>query len=290
MKAACLIFAAITVVLGISGCSGLSAVNWLTPNAPTVAEKLEFVPDSDLRLDIYGPVDPQPSDDGPPPVVVFLHGGGWQDGTRASYKFVASGLTDRGFMVVIPDMRMFPAVTFPTFVEDAAAAISWTFANISRFGGDPRRVFVLGHSSGAHVAALLNYDERYLALHEPQQRLCGMIGLAGPYDFLPLVSPTLKKVFPDDLRYQSQPINFVDGTEAPALLLHGMQDRTVKPRNSAALNEQVASAGGNSRFILYDDSKHAALVLALSSSLDFLAPVLADLSQFIESSTCPPEE
>ena len=277
---------ALSVALGITGCSGLKVVNWVTPNAPRAATAVKFAA-PDLRLDVYTPDHSQVQHEEPRPVVIFLYGGGWQDGTRSRYKFVASGLTDRGFVVMIPDMRKYPSVSFPAFVEDAAAAVGWAFDNIERFGGDPERVFVLGHSSGAHVAALLNYDERYLAAHYPRQ-LCGMVGLAGPYDFLPLVSPTFKQVFPAELRADSQPVNFVDGTEAPALLIHGLRDQTVKPRNSAALNEKIAQAGGESRFILYDDTKHAALVLGLSSSFDFLVPVLADLSQFIDSRSCRP--
>jgi len=275
--------------LSVSGCSGLGAVNLVTPDANLVAEGVAYTRHDDLRLDVYTPREDADSQRELKPVVVFLYGGGWQAGSRQQYKFVASGLTRMGFLVVVADMRKYPHVTFPAFVSDAAAAVEWTQKNIAEFGGSPQRIFLLGHSSGAHVAALLNYDERYLAQSGAPSPICGLIGLAGPYDFLPLVSPTLKNVFPPELRADSQPVNFVDGTEPPALLIHGLQDQTVKPRHSAALEQRVRAAGGSAELRIYDDEQHVTLVLALSSTLDFLAPVLADVSEFINAHTCAPE-
>ena len=152
------------------------------------------------------------------PVVVFLHGGGWVSGSKSQYRFVAEALTSRGYLVIVPAYRLYPATRFPGFVEDAALAIAWTRAHAEEFGGDARRIFVMGHSAGAHIGALLNYDERYLqAVGGDRSWLSGFIGLSGPYDFLPLTDPILQQVFAPETQYpQSQPVNFVDGNESPA--------------------------------------------------------------------------
>jgi len=270
----------------LAGCSGLGAVNLATPNAPAVAQGVNYSPRNDQQLDVYRP-DSEALQSRSLPTVVFLYGGGWRSGTREKYKFVASGLTRLGYMVVIPDMRKHPEVGFPDFANDAADAVLWTFRNIGRLGGDPQRVFLMGHSSGAHTAALIQFDERYLqSADDGPGRLCGMVGLAGPYDFLPLVSPELQDIFPAPLRVDSQPVNFVSGDAPPALLIHGLHDQTVKPRNSAALHERIVAAGGESQLRIYDDAKHAALVLALSSTFSFLVPVLDDVQDFITAQSC----
>lgn len=189
-------------------------------------------------------------------------------------------------MVVIPDYRLFPEVQFPEFVNDSAAALRWTFDNIGQYGGDPSNVFVMGHSAGGEIAALLHYDESYLQRAGTQQRPCGFIGLSGPYDFLPLVGGPLEEIFPLATRASSQPVNFVTGNEGPALLIHGYLDNTVKPRNSAKLAELVAAAGGKAQLIIVPERQHASIVLALARPLSWLAPVADDVNSFIRTNAC----
>lgn len=88
---------------------------------------------------------------------------------------------------MIPDYRLYPETTYPGFMDDAAAAVVWARAHAAEFGADPQRIFLMGHSAGAHIAMLLTTDRHYLAQHgvDPHA-LAGAIGLAGPYDFLPL--------------------------------------------------------------------------------------------------------
>ncbi|NND54522.1 MAG: alpha/beta hydrolase [Gammaproteobacteria bacterium] len=270
----------------LGGCSALDAINVATPNADVIARDVEYSSNNDQRLDVYGPKNATLTADRAP-VIVFLHGGGWRSGSRREYRFVASGLAKNGYLVVVPDMRKHPEVRFPDFVNDAADAVNWSLRNAERFGGDPERLFLMGHSSGAHIAALLHYDARYLQRADgtPNQA-CGFIGLAGPYDFLPLVSPRLQDMFPEELRDDSQPVNFVTGAEPPALLIHGLKDKTVKPRNSAELQKRIEAAGGSADLLIYENNRHASLVLALSPSMKFLAPVLDDVQEFIDAQSC----
>lgn len=180
------------------------------------------------------------------PVVVFFYGGSWDSGNRGSYKFIGEAMTSQGFITIIPDYRVYPEVLFPGFMEDPAKAAKWVKEHAAEFGGDPDRIFLAGHSAGAHIAAMLALDTEFLAEQNSKPKdFAGMIGLAGPYDFLPLKSNRLKTIFgPEDQRAKSQPINFVTGNNPPMLLMVGTKDGTVWPRNTYNLAAKIKAAGG----------------------------------------------
>lgn len=207
------------------------------------AEGVVYDPPRGLALDIYRPAATPGA--APAPVLVFFYGGSWQNGRREDYRFVGEAFAARGVVAVIPDYRRWPDAGFPAFVEDGARAAAWARANAARLGGDPDRVFLGGHSAGAHIAAMLATDARFLAAEGLAPRdFAGLLGLAGPYDFLPLEDPTLEAIFgPEAGREASQPVAFVDGDEPPALLLHGERDALVEPRNTASLAAAWRAAG-----------------------------------------------
>jgi acetyl esterase/lipase len=213
-------------------------------------------------LDVY-----QPTIHGPSPVIVFFYGGGWEEGERGDYFFVGSALAARGFTVVIPDYRVFPEVRFPDFIDDAAEAM----------------LIVMGHSAGAHIAAMLAFDRKRLAKVGlvASRDLSAMIGLAGPYDFLPLNSTTLKEIFgPHQGLAATQPINFVGRDAPPTFLATGRRDRHVDPGNTVRMAESIRRVGGEAEIKLYDYIDHRVLIGALARPLRFLAPVLDDIVSF----------
>jgi acetyl esterase/lipase len=215
---------------------------------------------------------------------VFFYGGSWQKGDRGNYLFVAQALTSRGYVAVLPDYRTYPETAFPGFVNDAAAAVRWTRDNAHEFGGDPARVFVMGHSAGAHLAALIATDPRYLASQSMSKAdLRGVIGLAGPYDFLPIKDPTLLDVFPAATRTESQPINFVTGHEPPMFLAAGTDDTVVDPGNTDRLAAMLRKHGDSVEVKHYDGFGHIRIVSALALPLRGSSTVLADVSAFIDS-------
>src|SRR5688572_13287832 len=116
-----------------------------------------------LRLDVYRPVQ---VDNENRPLVVFFHGGGWMTGGKAQYLFVAEALLSRGYVVVVPEYRLYPAAKFPGFVEDAADAVAWAHRHAREQGANESRVFVMGHSAGAHIGAMVTFDERFLSAVE----------------------------------------------------------------------------------------------------------------------------
>ena len=89
------------------------------------------------------------------PVIVFFYGGSWSSGTKDGYGFAGRALAAQGFVVAVPDYRLVPAVRFPAFLEDGAAAVRWVRAHAADFGGDGERIVLAGHSAGAYNAAML---------------------------------------------------------------------------------------------------------------------------------------
>lgn len=268
----------LSVCIFLIGCSALAVVDVLTPaDGYTVESGIAYGPDPRQELDVYRP-DPPVSD---APVVVFFYGGGWQSGERARYRFVARALTNRGMIVVVPDYRVYPQVRFPAFVEDGAAAVAWSAANLTPSGEEP--LLLMGHSAGAHIAAMLVTDKGYLRAQgvDPEQ-LSGFIGLSGPYDFLPLGPGYLRILFGPEARYpESQPVNFVSGDEPPTLLIHGASDTTVLPRNSIRFAQRLRERGAQVDLKLYPDVGHGPVVGALAPSFRDLAPTLDDVDAFV---------
>ena len=238
-------------------------------------------------LDAYAPTAPREG----APIVVFFYGGSWNSGAKEAYRFIGAALALRGLAAVIPDYRVYPDVRFPAFLEDGAAVVRWAKDNAARLHGDPRRIIVMGHSAGAYIAAMLAFDRHFLnAVGVTQEDLCGVIGLAGPYSFL-LHSDLLRGVFgsaPDQTA--TQPINFVDRNAPPAFLATGTEDETVRPKNTFDLAERIHSAGGQATVVIYSHITHRQLIGAFSPALRFLAPVLDDVTAFVErvSTRCSP--
>ncbi len=198
------------------------------------------------KLDVYVPKKTANVVTKPLPVVVFFYGGSWDSGERGNYKFIGEAMTSQGFVAIVPDYRVYPEVLFPGFMEDPARVAKWAKEHAAEFGGDPARIFLTGHSAGAHIAAMLVLNDEFLRVQQLKPTdFAGMIGLAGPYDFLPLTSDRLKTIFgPEEQRAKSQPINYVTGNNPPMLLLVGTKDNTVWPKNTYNLAAKIRAKSG----------------------------------------------
>lgn len=275
--------------LGLAACSPVNLLNSIVPKTGyEVKANLAYGDAPRQRLDIYRPTRVAAEPSKPlQPVVLFYYGGSWDSGNKNDYLFVAEAFASKGYVVVIPDYRVYPAVRFPAFMQDPARAMQWVKTHIAQYGGDPDQIFVIGHSAGAHITMLLNLDPRYLAqvgLNAHQFR--GFIGLAGPYDFLPLQSDRLKAIFGDaQQQYASQPIHFVNGDNAPTLLLVGLKDGTVWPRNSFHLAAAIQAKHGPVTLIRYPDYGHIDMVAKLAAPLRGNSHLLEDIVQFMQAQT-----
>lgn len=264
----------------LSACSPLRLLNVVVPSGDyqRIAD-ISYGSTARQKLDIYKPNTTTRA----APVVIFFYGGSWQNGSKDDYRFVAEALTSRGYVVAIADYRVYPEVRYPAFLEDSAAVAKWTLDHVREYGGDTGRLYLMGHSAGAYNAAMLLFDRRYLKQQGmTPDNFRGFIGLAGPYDFLPLTSPNVKAVFSTaaDLN-TTQPINYVRGGEPPVLLLTANKDSTVDPDNSTRLADRIRKYGGKATEIRYDGLDHARVLLVLAAPFRGWAPVLQDIADFI---------
>ena len=266
----------------LSGCSSLSfaVVNLPTHFAEVRRDTdLAFGPEARQRLDVYRPPASSP---GSHPVIVFCYGGTWTSGSREHYRFVGTTLAKHGYVVVIPDYRLYPAVRFPAFVEDFALAVAWTQRHIDQYGGDSHRIVLMGHSAGAQMAALVALDPQYLvkAGADPT-RIAGLIGLSGPYELTPN-STVLNTIFAAPYGPQDwQPIRHVSPRAPPTLLIHGSHDRIVWLSNSQHMASALRAAGASVQLHVYPGRGHATTVGALSWVLRARAPTLQDIDAFM---------
>lgn len=272
-----------------SACSPIKVLNSLVPeNGYELVSAVEYGTNARQKLDIYLP---KAADESTKlesaalkKVIIFYYGGNWDSGERADYKFAAEALVGHGYIVVIPDYRVYPEVLFPGFMADPVNAAKWVKTNIKKYNGDANKVFLAGHSAGAHIAVMMAINPEYLAQASLKSiDFAGVIGLAGPYDFLPLKSDRLKIIFgPEAEQWKSQPINFVDGKNPPIFLAVGMKDGTVWPRNTYNLAKKIKEKTGLVEVHEFASYGHVDMVAKLAKPLRGNGELLKSVINFID--------
>ncbi|TAJ31500.1 MAG: alpha/beta hydrolase [Reyranella sp.] len=263
-------------VLGLlGGCSPAALLNTtVSRQGYTLQPDIPYGSDPRQKLDVYLAEAPRP--DGRS--VVFFYGGSWDSGSKSDYLFVGQALASHGVTTIIPDYRVYPEVLYPTFLEDCAHATRWAANKVGT-----SKLFVTGHSAGAYNAMMLVANTPYLAaVGVDRATLAGGVGIAGPYDFLPLTSRRLIEIFGGADRRETMPVSYARAPLPPILLLHGTADTTVRPFNSERLAATWQRAGGKAELKLYPDVDHIDIVGAFSALLRKRAPTLDDTLTFID--------
>ena len=273
----------LAAVFLLAGCKAQDAVNFMVPTGHLeITRDQAYGANPRQELDVYRPV--KAARGRSLPLIVFFYGGGWSMGERQDYLFVAEALARRGFVVAIPDYRLYPEVRFPAFVDDGAAAIKWLHTNADRFGIDTSRIFLAGHSAGAHTMALLAIDPRYLQAHGlPPETIRAAAGISGPYWFRTWTLPAYAPIFQGAPREETRPINFVSPGDPPMLLLHGLADETVKPTNTRRFADKLREAGVPVEVGLYPDVDHVKIIAAVATPLPIGPPVADRVAAFLHA-------
>ncbi|QCB47922.1 alpha/beta hydrolase [Hydrogenophaga sp. PAMC20947] len=277
--------AAIGLLPLLQACSPLGLINALVPNGShTLIESLPYGLQERQRMDVYLP---KPAVQGAP-MAVFFYGGSWNSGERADYKFVGEALAAQGIVTVVADYRLSPEVRYPVFLQDSAEAVKRALDSVGAWGVSPQRVFLMGHSAGAYNAAMLALDARWLQeAGASREQIAGWIGLAGPYDFLPIRAPDVQEAFAwPDTPLDSQPLFHARRPDAAApprvLLIAARKDNLVNPeRNTLGLAQALSERGQTVRVELFDGVSHTTLMGAMAAPLRGLAPVLDTVRQFL---------
>ncbi|MDE8602475.1 alpha/beta hydrolase [Marinomonas sp. RSW2] len=261
--------------------AGLEVANW--PNAFSDTKTIkDIVYGSEpwQKLDVYVPAHASTE---PLPVVVFFYGGSWKDGSKDMYPFVGEIFAKEGYITVIADYSKYPQVKFPTFVEDGAKAVAWTYRHITEYHGNPDKLFVAGHSAGAHIGALVTADKHYLqAEGETPSIIKAFAGLSGPYDFVPYEEDYIDMFGPPENYPNMQVSTFIDGKEPPMLLLWGAEDAIVGKSNMDKLIAKIEAEQGVVESHVYAGVDHVGMLSGFIWFFKSKAPIIDDITDFFQ--------
>lgn len=181
-------------------------------------------------LDIY-----MPYGGGKYPVIFFVHGGAWSSGERKEYKNFGCFYARNGYVTILIDHRLSPDVSHPEHIKDVAKAFAWVKNNIKIFHGDDSEIYVCGHSSGAHLAALLTTNQKYLNEEGfDNSEIVSTIVISGIYNLgINVIVAGLGTIFPSSKdREDASPINFVENKNPPFLVIYA-ENEIISLRNES---------------------------------------------------------
>nr|WP_240193325.1 alpha/beta hydrolase [Desulfobulbus alkaliphilus] len=234
------------------------------------------------QLDLYLPE----QDRTEAPTLVFFYGGSWARGSKDNYRFVGQAFAEAGYPIAIPNYRVYPEHLFPDFIVDGADALAW----LKQEGFAERGIVLMGHSAGAHIAAMLAYNSTYVeASGLDHAQILALIGYAGPYDAFDLSSRKLQRIFaPAQPLAVSRPINFVDDNSPASLLIHGLRDKTVMAQHSKNLAARLRAHEVVAETRFYRNNGHVAVAASLAKPLRRWTPAYADTLDFLARLTAEP--
>lgn len=295
-----LISTGITTVLAVGGIvlatqqaqalSPLAIVNGITSSGGVGVSKNILYGDEPLQdLDVYYPksltkaMKAESSIIGSYPMVVFVHGGSWENGNKDQYAFVGQSLAQAGYVTAVINYRKAPEHVYPDYVEDAAQAIAWSIDNATSLHADPKRLAVVGHSSGAFNAVAAVANEDFLAPYgiKPTD-IATVIGIAGPYsyDFRKFDSSTAfaADATPDDVMPDRQ----IKGEQPPYLLLTAEKDKIVHVTNTIKMTQALKNAGVSVETGEIEGASHATSIGAMAPPLRWINDVRAQVLAYLD--------
>lgn len=270
--------------------SALAVVNGLTANGSVGVSKDILYGDKPLQdLDIYYPkplaqaMKAESAIDKSYPMVVFVHGGSWESGSKEEYAFVGQSLAQAGYVTAVINYRKAPENVYPDYVKDAAQAIAWSYDNAKSFHADPNRLAVIGHSAGAFNAVAAVANEDFLAPYGMKPKDLGaVIGIAGPYsyDFRQYDSATAfgANATPDEVMPDRQ----IKGEQPPYLLLTAEKDKVVHITNAIKMTEALKAAGVNVETGEIKGASHATSIGAMAPPLRWVNDVRAQVLTYLD--------
>ncbi len=224
------------------------------------------------RLDLF-----VPAADAPPPLVMFVHGGAWTGGSKDLFSRVGATLAERGFACAVINTQLFPFAKPDVMVVDCAHALGYLHRHGEQFGYDGDRLFVMGHSSGAHLCSWLAYDDRKLALAGvPKRALRGAVLLSGVYD-VRCHHMALDGVFGDDLelRRRASTWLYTDKSDCPAYVAWAQRELPGLSLCGQLMRDELVRKGVPVRSERYPGRTHRDYIFQFGTARDLVtAPVV----------------
>lgn len=270
----------LTLGAALTACNPVGTLNRTTSlSGLTVTHNLHYGPDPRNVLDIYAPQGVANK-----AVVLFIHGGSWENGSKDEYVFVGESLARAGYVTAVMSYRLAPQHPYPDYVIDAASALKWLQDNAAQYGGNGQRLYVVGHSAGAFNAVDVVDDGSFLSDAGVQPgTVRGVVGIAGPYDydFRQFPSKTAFPVGGDPA--QIMPSRNIRADAPPNLLLVAGDDKTVDPSNGEKMKAALQAAGVPYTYTVLPGLSHITIVGALSRHLTFLGGTRQAVLDFLNA-------
>lgn len=259
-----------------TSCTPVSFLNGITPSKSYLLEKnVSYGSLGSQVMDIYQARAKKENS----PIIVFIHGGSWDSGSKDIYKFFAEGFTSEGYDVAVPNYRLFPEIIFPDMLHDTAKAVAYLSNLFSN-----RKVVLIGHSAGGYNALMVSMNKHYLK--EQGISVCslisGVVSISSPTGVYELKKEPLVTIFPDRFKYNDAPMAYVDNATPSLLVINGLADKVVDPQNAIILSEKVNKRGGQSVLKLYPDTNHTQAVQVMSRYFDDNISLKSDILNFID--------
>jgi len=236
------------------------------------------------RLDIYTPAHNKPLT-----VLMHIHGGGWTKGDKKRMKTTGMFYASKGILFITPNYRLSPQFMHPNHVEDCAAALAWVFKHVDELGGDKSRIYLSGHSAGAHLAALLGTNGKYLQKYNIMHSdLAGVIALdTASFNLLSndneriVMKRLIKKAFGNNrqtLKEASPFYSIKDKAVYPMFLILNTTDRAAAAKGGKAFADKLMATGNKAQFVLVENHTHREMAQGMYDASD---PVGNAILQFI---------
>jgi acetyl esterase/lipase len=195
-------------------------------------------------------------------VFVFLHGGGFREGDRAQYGYVAKPFAKHGIVTVVASYRLTPEFTYPDQPNDTKQMLEWVFHHIESYGGDPSNIYVGGHSAGAALTADVCVDREWLEERSlPPDLIKGCVPISGSYD---LRSDSRREYIPDPtMRAAASPILNIEESPPPSIVAVGSVEQQLEP--SREFVKRLREKRGHAELLVLEGMEHDEAVAALGS-------------------------
>lgn len=259
---------------GIDWIAFYDRIDSLTAEARTELQHhldISYGKDPKQKLDLY-----LPQSEAAGPVYIFIHGGGFVEGDRAHYGYVARPLATHGIVTVVMSYRLSPA-HYPEQVHDVQAVLGWVYRNISDYGGDASQIYIGGHSAGAILSAFVSVNNAWLgSMSLPEDLVKGYVPISGPYD-LREPGGFVDNYLPNDgNRAEASPVLNIQNHPPQAVVVTGGLEKPYL-ESSTAFVEALRAKGGDAKLLVLEGMAHDATALSAGDEDGQLVRALIDL-------------
>ena len=232
---------------------------------------LSYGEDPKQKLDLY-----LPRNEAAGPVYIFIHGGGFVEGDRVHYGYVAQPLAAHGIVTVVMSYRLSPA-HYPDQVQDVKAVLAWVYRHIKEYGGDPSQIYIGGHSAGAILSAFVSVNSTWLSsMSLPDDLIKGYVPISGPYD-LRKPGGFVDNYLPDDAkRNEASPVLNIQNVAPEAVVAVGTLEKPYL-ESSKAFVAALREEGGDAKLLVLEGMAHDATALSAGDADGLLVRALIEL-------------